>query len=133
MKNTLERFREAISYPDPVPNGVSVFSMRVDGEDIQARLLDKRLVLSRVLSRDEKDLPTLAAYAAGRILKEDAVLAWDENQSACILWQDIKDNATDEQLTAFFEAFMNSCDWWVARAKELNAPPAVFPDVLIRP
>ena len=107
--------------------------MRVDGEDIQARLLGKRLVLSHVLSKDEKDLLPLAAYAAGRILKEEAILAWDENQGACIIWQDIQDSANAAQLTAFFEAFMNSCDWWSARAKELNAPPASFPDVVIRP
>ena len=68
-----------------------------------------------------------------RILKEEAVLAWDERASVCILWQDVQDNAEGAELTRFFESFMDSCDWWLARAVEMNAPPAPFPDIVIRP
>ena len=133
MKNAIERLCDAIAYPDPVPESATAFSLRVDGGDIMARLIGRRLVLSRVIDRDEKDLPQLASYAAGRILKEEAVLAWDERLSACILWQELQDNADAAQLTHFFEEFTHSCDWWVARAGELNAPPVVFPDIVIRP
>ena len=133
MKNAIERLCDAIAYPDPVPEGSTAFNLRVDGGDIMARILGKRLILSRVIDRDEKDLPKLAAYAAGRILKEDAVLAWDERLSACIIWPELQESADAMQLTRFFEEFTHSCDWWVARTGELNAPPVVFPDIVIRP
>ena len=133
MKNILERFCEAIAYPDSVPDGATAVTLRVDGSDVLLRILGKRLVISRVIDRDENDLPQLTAYAVGRILKEEAVLAWDERLSACVLWQELSEDANSEQLTKFFEDFMHSCDWWVDRAEELNAPPTVFPDIVIRP
>ena len=133
MKNALERLCEALAYPDAVPDGASSFVITVDGNDVMARLLGQRLVLSMVIDREENDLPQLAAFAAGRILKEEAVLAWDERASACILWQEIKEDAETAQLTHFFEMFMDSCDWWLARAGELNAPPTTFPDIVIMP
>ena len=133
MKNALERLCEAIAYPESLPDGSTSFRLQVDGGDVLARLLGKRLVLSRVLDRDEEDLPRLAAFAAGRILKEEAVLAWDERASACILWQEMPDTADTPQLVRFLESFLASCDWWLTRAGELNAPPPVFPDIVIRP
>ena len=133
MKNAIERLCEAIAYPDQVPEGASWFNMLVDGSDVTARLIGKRIVLSRVIDRDENDLPKLVSLAVGRILKEEAVLAWDERLSACVLWQELPADAEDGQLVRFFEDFMNSSDWWVERAGELNAPPVVFPDIVIRP
>ena len=133
MKNVLEKLSEAIDYPEPVPAGAESFTFRVDGGDVVAQLLGKRLVLSRVIDRDEHDLPQLAAYASGRLLKEEAVLAWDERAAACILWQELPDSVEGRRLTRFFEEFMASCDWWLARAVELNAPPPPFPDIVIRP
>ena len=133
MKNALEKLCEAIAYPDAIPDDATTTTLRVDGDDIQARLVGKRLVLSRVLLRDEKDLPQFAAYAAGRLLKENAVLAWDEKDAACVLWQAIDEQASTAQLMYFFEAFMNSCDWWVARVNALNAPPVILSDMVIRP
>ena len=116
-----------------MPDGATAVTLRVDGSDVLLRILGKRLVISRVIDRDENDLPQLTAYAVGRILKEEAVLAWDERLSACVLWQELSEDANSEQLTKFFEDFMHSCDWWVDRAEELNAPPTVFPDIVIRP
>ena len=133
MKNALERLCEVIAYPEPVPEGATRFQLRVDGGDVTVRLVGRRLVLSRVIDREDNDLSQLAIFAAGRILKEEAVLAWDERASVCILWQDVSDNADGAELTRFFEAFMDSCDWWLARAVELNAPPVHFPDIVIRP
>jgi len=133
MKNALERLCEAIAYPEPMPEGATSFRLQVDGGDVLARLLGKRLILSRVLDRAEEDLPRLAAFAFGRILKEDAVLAWDERAAACILWQELSETADTQQLVHFLETFLASCDWWLARAGELNAPPPVFPDIVIRP
>ena len=133
MKNALERLCEVIAYPEPVPDGATRFQLRVDGGDVTARMIGRRLVLSRVIDREENDLSQLAIFATGRILKEEAVLAWDERASVCILWQDVLDNAEGEELTRFFEAFMDSCDWWLARVEELNVPPPKFPDIVIRP
>ena len=101
--------------------------------DVRAGLNQTADELLASIDRNEKDLPQLAAYAAGRILKEEAVLAWDERLSACIIWQELEDKADSAQLTHFFEEFTHSCDWWVVRAGELNAPPVVFPDIVIRP
>ena len=107
--------------------------LEVDGAAVTARLLDGRLVLSRVIDREEKDLPQLAEYAAGRMLAEEAVLAWDERAAECILWQEVQEDAEAADLLRFFETFMNSCDWWQARARELNAPPPSYPNIVIRP
>ena len=132
-KNVLERLCEAIAYPEPVPAGAVQARLRVDGGDVMARIIGRRLVLSREIDRDENDIGQLAIYAAGRILREEAVLAWDERAGVCIIWQEIQDNAEASELVHFFEAFMTSCDWWLARAVELNAPPPSFPDIVIRP
>ncbi len=133
MKNALERLCEVIAYPEPVPAGATSFRLRVDGGDVTARIVSHRLILSRTIDREENDLSQLAIFATGRILKEEAVLAWDERAAECILWQDVQDTAEGKELVRFFETFMDSCDWWLARAMELNAPPPAFPDIVIRP
>ena len=133
MKNAVNRLCEAIAYPDPVPEGTTSFQLEVDNGEVTARVLGKRLVLSKVIDRNESDLPRLASFAPGRMLVEDAVLAWDERAAACILWQEISEDADASHLVSFFENFMSSSDWWTARAGELNAPPPVFPDIMIRP
>ena len=133
MKNALENLCEAIAYPDPLPAGAEVFQLRVDGGVVAARLLSGRLVLSREITRAEADLPKLASYAAGRLLREEAVLAWDESTGACILWQECPANASSAQLLHFFETFLTSCDWWLARVADLAAEPIVTPTLVIMP
>ncbi len=133
LKNALEILCEAIAYPDPVEPGATRCRLEVDDAAVTARLLDGRLVLSRAIDREEKDLPQLAEYAVGRMLVEEAVLAWDERAAECILWQEIQEDAEGADLLRFFETFMNSCDWWQDRARELNAPPPSYPDIVIRP
>ena len=133
MKNAVNRLCEAIAYPDAVPEAPASFILEVDGADVTARILGHRLVLSKVIDRNESDLPRLASFAPGRMLAEEAILAWDERAATCILWQAVPENADPATLVDFFEKFMDSCDWWTARAVELNAPPVVFPDIMIRP
>ena len=133
MKNSLERLCEAVGYPDKPGAGAHSFTMRVDEGDVLVRIMGKRLVLSRIIDRNLGDLPKLASYATGRMLIEDAVLAWDERADACILWQECNETDSNQELVHAFQKFMDSCDWWVARAGELNAPPVVFPDIVIRP
>lgn len=133
MPNALENLCKAIAYPDPVPEGAAAFQLRVDGGRVAARLMGSRLVLSRGITRAEDDLPKLAGYAAGRLLKEEAVLAWDETAAECILWQECPANASGAQLVRFFENFMTSCDWWLARVADMQAPPVLSPELVIMP
>ena len=133
MPNALENLCEAIAYPDPVPPEAAAFTLHVDGDQVSARLMGGRLVLSREITREEADLQKLASCAAGRLLREEAVLAWDENIGACILWQECSANASSAQLLHFFETFLASCDWWRARVADLAVEPVAAPAVVIMP
>ncbi|MBQ4479522.1 MAG: hypothetical protein II943_02680 [Victivallales bacterium] len=133
MPNALENLCAAIAYPDPVPAGATAFQLHVDGGVVAARLMNGRLVLSREISREEADLPRLASYAAGRLLREEAVLAWDERAGACILWQECPANASSAQLLHFFKTFLASCDWWLARVADLVVEPVAAPAMVIMP
>ena len=131
----IERLAKAIGYPDRVPNGVVSFTFRVDGAEIAAEEIDDRLVLSRVLSDDATILPTLATYAAGRMLKEEAVLSYGDGRA--FIWQDASVDADAHALLRLFETFMDSCDWWWARIDALRGnetSEASMPEtVMIRP
>ena len=70
----------AIGYPDGDPAGAHGRTLRVDGMEIEAEEHDGGIVLSYALGGEESHLPTLAEYAAGRMLKESATLAWDDEQ-----------------------------------------------------
>lgn len=133
MKNALEKLHETINYPDALPEGAKAFSFVVDDGDVKARLYDGKLILSRVISHDDEALQRLAAFAAGRLLREDAVLAWDERSETLILWQECPDNASAHELKSFMESFLASCDWWLERFSEINVPAPAFPDIVIRP
>ena len=133
MPNALENLCEAIAYPDSVPPEAAAFTLHVDGDQVSARLMGGRLVLSREITREEADLQKLASCAAGRLLREEAVLAWDENIGACILWQECPANASSAQLLHFFETFLASCDWWRARVADLAVEPVAAPAVVIMP
>ena len=121
----------AIGYPETVSDGVRSFVFAVDGVEVKAEESDATLTLSCVLTGDESALPRLAGYAAGRMLKENATLSWD---SGAILWQEADAHAGDRALARFFEDFMNSCDWWLARI-DAEAAQGTSPDdiMMIRP
>ena len=141
MKTAVERLAEAIGYPEAVPGGAMSFAFTVDGAEVAARESGGRLLLERLLwqATDGDDetaarLPaSLARYAAGRVLREEATLAWDPNREAAILWQDIPASAPDERLRRLFEVFAASCDWWAERVKEVETPEPVFPEMVIMP
>ena len=140
MKTAVERLATVIGYPETVPAGALTFSFAVDGAEIAARESGGRLRLERVLwqategdEASERILPELAGYAAGRILREEAVLAWDPEREAAFLWQDIPASRPTETLLRFFEVFTASCDWWAERVSELLTPEPVFPEMVIRP
>lgn len=127
MSTAVERLIDAIGYPDRAPGGASSFTLRVDGAEVVADERDGRMVLSCALGDDESMLPALAEYAAGRMLKEDAVFACDDGGRA-MLWQDAPASADQRSLRRLFESFMDSCDWWRARVDALRVAGAAAPE-----
>ena len=127
------RLALAIGYPQEVPADAVDFTFKVDGGEIRALDLEKRLVLLREISREEDELLRLASYSVGRILREDAILYWDERIGAVVLSQEIPVSATAHELKVFFETFADSCDWWLARTAAEPVDPASFPEMVIRP
>ncbi|MBO7683748.1 MAG: type III secretion system chaperone [Kiritimatiellae bacterium] len=130
----MSRLAEAIDYPDAVPDGVSSFVFRVDGAEIRASCAEGSIRLSCDLAVEDGDLPALADYAVGRMLREDAVLAASPSGGSPFLWQEASDTAGEQALRRFFESFMDSCDWWRSRVAELGPEegPAMH-EIVIRP
>ena len=126
MKTAIERLIDAIGYPDGAPAGALSSVLRVDGAEVSAEVHDGMLVLSQALTDD-------GSYAAGRMLKEDAVLAYGEG--GAFLWQSAPADSDEHGLLRLFETFMDSGDWWRARMDALagreEAPPPET--VMIRP
>ncbi len=133
-RNTaVERLIEAIAYPERAPVGALSFTLRVDGQEILAEERDGRIVLSRTLTDNDAVLPTLAGYAAGRMLREDAVLAAEPNSPGAFLWQEAPAAADAPALVRLFETFLDSCDWWRARVAGDAETPESVPAMMIRP
>ena len=134
-RTKLDHFLKSVGYPDRVPEGSSSFTMRVDGMGIVAREANGRIVLSYSLSGDFAIIPTLCSYAAGRIMREDAVLSCDN--SSAFLWQDVPSSSSEREMVRLFETFVDSCDWWRDRVDALHVGTAASsaPDdaMLIRP
>ena len=131
-KTAIERLAKAIEYPDRMPEGSLRAVLRVDGAEISAAVTGDRLVLSQRLTGEADKLPALAGYAAGRMLREEAVLAYGDG--AVFLWQDASADAGEQALVRLFESFMDSCDWWRARVDASRAEEKTeFPEMMIRP
>ena len=129
----ISKLASAIGYPDKVADGLVVYTFRVDGWEIIAEKIGNRIVLKHYLDVTSDDLPLFASYAAGRLLREEAVLAWDDNAQKAVLWREIPPNADLPMMKDAFEEFADSCEWWMQRVMEIDAPKSVFPDVMIRP
>jgi hypothetical protein len=127
------KLASAINYPEKVPQGLSVYAFRVDGWEIIAEKIGNRLVLKHYLDIDYDDLPQFASYVAGRLLREEASLAWDENAQKALLWREIISSANLAEMKDAFEEFADSCEWWMQRTLDIHTPKSAFPDVLIRP
>ena len=142
-ERAIKRLAKAIGYPDRVSDDALSFTFRSDGVEIAAEEMDGRLVLSYGLSDDEGILPMLATYAAGRMLKETAILSYGNYQTTKLpnhqtfLWQDASADADAHELLRLFETFMDSCDWWRARVDALRGSgtteESVPETVMIRP
>ena len=134
MKETAIRsLATAIGYPEEVDTASESFVFSVDGGRVEASVERGRLVLVRELaSSGDIDLAQFAGYAAGRVLREEAVLAYDPTDDRLILWQDMPADADAGLLRRFFEVFAASCDWWLARVDGAS-PAASVPEMTIRP
>ena len=132
MRSAVEMLAEAIGYPERVSEGALSFTFRVDDVSIPARVSGGCLLL-------RWDFPeavppgTLAAYAAGRILREEAVVAWDPAKERAFLWQKAPKGADGRALAETFRRFLWSRDWWAERVAELTAPKTKPAELLIRP
>ena len=134
MKETAIRsLATAIGYPEEVNTASESFVFSVDGGRVEASIERGRLVLVRELaSSGDVDLAQFAGYAAGRVLREEAVLAYDPTDDRLILWQDMPADADAGLLRRFFEVFAASCDWWLARVDGAS-PASPVPEMTIRP
>ncbi len=128
---TIQELIKALDYPEALLEGGRDFVFRVDGLEIQASEQANGILLRFVLPCSEELIPEFARYAAGRFLREDAALAWD-NQGLFI-WQLLPSSSDAEMLRDGFERFADSCEWWLARCSEMEVPRSVLPDILIRP
>ncbi len=130
-----DRLVAAIGYPsDEVSSEGGVLQLVVDDGKIEVREDEGRLILFCALGTfDDAGLQRLAGYAAGRMLREDAVLSWDPEADGLMLWQGVSTGASDDQLRRVFEVFCASCDWWRARANEESASREFVPEMMIRP
>jgi hypothetical protein len=129
----ISKLANAINYPEKVSQGLSVYAFRVDGWEIIAEKIGNRVVLKHYLDIGYEDLPQFASYAAGRLLREEASLAWDETAQKALLWREIPSKANLAEMEEAFEEFADSCEWWMQRVFDIHAPKSAFPDVLIRP
>ena len=116
-RSALEFFLKSIDYPEDAPADATSFVLQVDGGDIAATVTGSALRLVFRLTDDAAELPRLAEYAAGRMLREDATLSVDAERGL-FLWQDAPASANAHALARLFETFMDSCDWWRARVEE---------------
>ena len=129
----LNSLAKAIDYPEEIPSGAVSFSFSVDDGIVEASVEKNRLLLTRSLSAaSDTDLARLADYAAGRVLREEATLAYDPTTDCVILWQDLPVSSDAALLRRFFEVFVASCDWWQARVRGAETASAI-PEMMIRP
>ncbi len=134
MTTAIQRLLEAIGYPEKASDDVLSFTLLVDDGEVLARSEGGRLLLSRALTHETADLPRLASFAPGRMLREEAVLTAEPSaDGAVFLWQDAPDTADARALQRLFETFCDSCDWWLDRVRELREPAPEIPPMMIRP
>ena len=109
--------------------------MIIDGAEVKIFERGGRHTVARALCEPgtEFDLARLASLAAGRFLREEAVLSWDHENGVPILWQDIAATASQEEKTNLLNRFLASVDWWVERLNEEPQPAPVLPEMMILP
>lgn len=127
------RLATAIRYPEEIPEGSVQYLFRVDGLGYAVEVLGSRLIVKYRLDITEDDVVSFATFAAGRMLREEAVLAWDEHAQEAFLWQELPVRGSAAELAAAFGAFVDACEWWIDRVENLHVPASVFPKMMIQP
>lgn len=129
MNSSIERFVKTIGYPiEEIERTEGPVSLLVDEMTIRVDIAKVGMVMRYVLGRtDEVNAALILGYAAGRILKEDAVVAYDPENDEIFLWSKIAANASEAKMTKVFEEFMTSCEWWrtALGAESANAKESV--------
>ena len=133
MAGAIRRMAEAVGYPDKVPESAFVFTFRVDGYEISASVDAGEVLLRLDLPSGPGDVAAFAEFAAGRILREAATLAYDEKGGVPFLWRKVAEDASGATLRETFEDFARSCDWWLARVAERGQEKPEMPEMVIRP
>lgn len=133
MAGAIRRLAEAIGYPGEVPESAFVFTFRVDGYEIASTVEAGEVLLRLDLPSDPGDVAAFAEFAAGRILREAATLAYDAKAGVPFLWRKVPEDANDAALREVFEDFARSCDWWLARVAERGQEKPEMPELVIRP
>lgn len=105
------KFLSAIGYPlEEVEGQIGTIKLIVDGFELRLSEVRGALILSYTLGKlSETDGLKVASFAAGRMLKEEAVVAYDPGTEELILWQKVAPNSGAK---IAFELFMTSCEWW---------------------
>lgn len=142
MKTDLARLARLIGYPtEEIPADASSHALAVDGFKVTVSAVARvgggeaggGYRFSTALEVPEEGVVELAKYAAGRLLQEEATLAWDAESKAVVLWDEVEATVSDEALVRRFADFLDSCDWWRARAEELVERPVKFSEMVIVP
>lgn len=127
------RLATAINYPEEIPEGIVQYLFRVDGLGYAVEILGSRLVVKFRLDISGDEIVTFATFAAGRMLREEAILAWDKRSQEAFLWQELPVHGSSAELAAAFGAFVDACEWWADRVEALRVPASVFPKMMIQP
>lgn len=128
----MERFGDLIGYPERVPAGAVSFVFRVDGDPVEVRQKEGSLVFKWTFP-ENAPVERIAEFAAGRILRDQAVVSWDPFRERVMLWQRTLKGADGAAQVAAFTAFLGACDWWKGCVAELVRPKATLAEIVIRP
>ena len=132
MINLVQRMGELIGYPERVPEGAVSFVFRVDDDPVEVRQKDGALVFKWTFP-ENAPVERIAEFAAGRILRDRAVVAWDPFRERAILWQRTRKGDGERALVEAFRVFLGACDWWKRCVAELVQPKATLAEIVIRP
>ena len=106
---------EMIGYPDLPSERDKSCELIVDGHRIRVRDANGGLEVRMDLDANRGRLSELAGFAVGRILNDDVVLAFDDDDGRPFIWNALPMSLSDAELLRGFERFIDACDWWTAR------------------
>ena len=132
--NPVERFISLSGYPDaPAAASNGAVALRIGGTRVEFKAMENGARLS--LTAAMPPLPPEAGEAQARLLellrlalprslKEDAVLCYDPDARALLLWQEFAVPGEDAEFLRLVNGFLNAREWWAAR---ISAPSEAAP------